>query len=225
MEVQKYIFQEFNTDESNDSDKERDAKNSEQDNNIEEKLKKIIEETQKKANEQANLLRENAKKEGFEAGYREGLENARREMEESFKKTTDEYLDKIQESLKLIVDFKNELDKKYKDIENSATDAVLEIVSKVISKKIEEDKDIIANMVKEALGLSESKSIKIKLNPQDASNLRNKDKEIFGSKKVEIVEDDSLARGSILIEEENGNIIDAGLESKMNSLSNSVKNE
>ncbi len=192
---------------------------------IQKELEEIIEVTKQEALKQAEALKEQAKKEGFELGYKEGYEKGLKESEEKLNKTIEEYTKKLEESIQKLMQTSNEINKKYNELENSATDAILTIVSKIVSKKIDEDKEIVSSMVKEALNLTETSNLKIKLNPEDAKNVEENIEGISKNKTIHIVSDSSLPRGSILIEEENGNIIDAGVKTKMEQVASSIKNE
>jgi flagellar assembly protein FliH len=244
-EIKKYIFEEleesYDKRDFNDKKNEIDNESASQNTNnvssqqsepvvvdkeaIQKELEEIIEATKNEAIKQAEVIKEQAKKEGFEAGYKEGYEQGLKDAQDKFDKTIEEYTKKMESSIKKLVDTTKEISNKYNELESSATDAVLAIVNKIISKKIDEDKDVVEGMVKEALNLTESKNLKIKLNPEDAKNIESKIDALSNQKSVNIVSDDSLSRGSILIEEENGNIIDAGVNTKMEQVISSVKNE
>ncbi len=191
---------------------------------IQKELEEIVEVAKQEALKQAELIKEQAKKEGFELGYKDGYEQGLKEAEQKLAQTTNEYSKKLDESIQKLIQTTQDINNRYKELENAATDAILTIVNKVISKKIEEDKEIISGMVKEALGLTESSKLKIKLNPEDAKNVEENIDTLSEDKSISIVSDDNLPRGSILIEEENGNVIDAGVDSKMEQVASSIKN-
>ncbi len=226
MKVAEYEFEELIEDEkvgeNREADGETDDTNPE---NIEEKLKNIIENTQKEAQKQSEIIKEQAKKEGFEVGYKEGFEKGAKEAKEKFDRIIAEYTAKMEQAINKLVEKSNDIDEKYRQLELNATDAVLSIASKVIAKKIEEDKDAIAAMIKEALNLTQSKKIKLKLNPESARNIADKLETLSSDKVIEIVEDSKLSKGSVMLEEEDGNIIDAGVDAKLEQIKNSIKNE
>ncbi len=226
MKIAEYEFEELIEEEieeqnHNDSEGSQDI-NSE---DIEEKLKNIVEETQKEAQKQSEIIKEKAKKEGFELGYKEGFEQGVKQAKEKFDKIIEEYSYKMEQAINKLISTSESVDEKYKQLELNATDAILSIASKVIAKKIEEDRDAIASMIKEALNLTESKKIKIKLNPENAKNIAENIEGLQGNKIVEIVEDSKLSKGSVMLEEEDGNIIDAGVDAKLEQIRNSIKNE
>jgi len=227
MKVAEYEFEELIEDEK-ESAKNRETGGEISDanpENIEEKLKIIIENAQKEAQKQSEIIKEQAKKEGFEAGYKEGFEKGSKEAKEKFDRIIEEYTTKMEQAINKLVSKANDIDKQYKQLELNATDAVLSIASKVIAKKIEEDKDSIASMIKEALNLTQSKKIKLKLNPENARNIADRLDTLSNGKIIEIVEDSKLSKGSVMLEEEDGNIIDAGVDAKLEQIKNSIKNE
>jgi len=227
MKVAEYEFEELIEDEK-ESAKNRETGGEISDanpENIEEKLKIIIENAQKEAQKQSEIIKEQAKKEGFEAGYKEGFEKGSKEAKEKFDRIIEEYTTKMEQAINKLVSKANDIDKQYKQLELNATDAVLSVASKVIAKKIEEDKDSIASMIKEALNLTQSKKIKLKLNPENARNIADRLDTLSNGKIIEIVEDSKLSKGSVMLEEEDGNIIDAGVDAKLEQIKNSIKNE
>lgn len=224
MQVAKYKFEEFSKKNDNTNNKFENSSELNKDN-IQAQLTSIIEKTQKEAYKQAETIKEKAKKEGFEAGYREGLKKGIKEAQQKFDNTAKEYTERMEKAIQKLIETSQSMDIKYKELENGATDAILSVASKVIAKKIEEDKDAILSMLKEALGLTQSKKLKIKLNPEDTQNIENNIKDISNNKTVELIEDNKLPKGSILIEEEDGNIIDASVDAKLEQIKNSIKNE
>ena len=226
MKVAEYEFEELIEDEKVGENREADGETADTNpENIEEKLKSIIENTQKEAQKQSEIIKEQAKKEGFEVGYKEGFEKGAKEAKEKFDRIIAEYTAKMEQAINKLVEKSNDIDEKYRQLELNATDAVLSIASKVIAKKIEEDKDAIAAMIKEALNLTQSKKIKLKLNPESARNIADKLETLSSDKVIEIVEDSKLSKGSVMLEEEDGNIIDAGVDAKLEQIKNSIKNE
>ncbi len=190
---------------------------------IRKELEAIIETTKKQALEEARIIKEQAKKEGFELGYKEGYEKGLKDAKDVFDKTIDEYTKRMQVAIEKLIATTKEISKKYEELENVATDMVLDIAKKVISDELKTNRDVINSMVKDAIGLADSKKLKIKLNPDDAAHL-NRDT-IDGSKDVEIIKDDSLNKGSIIIEEDNGNIIDASVDTKLKQIRDGLVNE
>ena len=225
MEILKYEFQEFPDIDEEKEEQDDNFNDSENNQQIEEKLKDIIESTKQEAIKQAEILKEQAKKEGFETGYKEGFDKGFQESSEKLNKIIDDYIEKLQKTIEQLINKSNTIEKQYEELENNAADAVLSIASKMIAKKIDDDKETIMPMIKEALSLTENKKIKIRLNPENAAYIENKISSLADNKVIEIIKDPKLTKGSILLEEEDGNIIDAGIDAKLEQIKNSIKNE
>ncbi|AEA34161.1 FliH/SctL family protein [Hippea maritima] len=252
IEVKEYIFEDFDSSEGADNstennhfetrlDTQKDKESNKKGHNISSKaqvkkeelildkeaikkeLEAIIESTKEEALKQAQLIKEQAKKEGFELGYKDGYEKGLNDAKGVFDKTVADYTSKMQQAIEKLIDTAKDISKRYEELENVATDMVLNIAKKVIAKELDSDRDIIKNMVREAMGLSEARKIKLKLNPEDAEVL--KDVSLDKNKTVEVVEDKNLSRGSVIIEEENGNVIDASVNTKLDQIKNSIVNE
>ena len=190
---------------------------------IKKELQEIIETTKKQALEEARLIKEQAKKEGFELGYREGYEKGLKDAKGVFDKIIEEYTLKIQQAIEKLAMTAREISEKYEELENVATDMVLDIAKKVISNELKTNREAVRSMVRDAMGLVDSKKLKIRMNPEDVSKL---DKSILSeSKTVEIVGDKELKEGSLIIEEENGNIIDASVDTKLEQIKGTLVNE
>ena len=190
---------------------------------IKKELQEIIETTKKQALEEARLIKEQAKKEGFELGYREGYEKGLKDAKGIFDKVIEEYTLKMQQAIEKLVLTAKEISKKYEELEGVATDMVLDIAKKVISSELKTNREAVRSMVKDALGFVDSKKIKLRMNPEDASRL---DEGIISENKtVEIVKDKNLKEGSLIIEEEDGNIIDASVDTKLEQIKGTLVNE
>jgi len=190
---------------------------------IKKQLQAIIETTKQEALKEAQLIKEQAKKEGFELGYKEGYEKGLKDAKGIFDKTIEEYTTKMQQAITKLINTAAEISKRYEELENAATDMILQIAKKVIATELVQNKDAINNMVKEALGIVESDKIKLKMHPDDAKNVNI---DALGSNKsIEIVEDDKLSKGSLIIEESNGNVIDASVDTKLDQIKASLVNE
>ncbi len=233
MKIRRYEFEELTSDDSavcnenshNHNEKETETNGQIDKEEIEKKINQIIENTKREALKEAERLKEKGYREGFEKGYREGFEKGLKEAQEKLNTVIEEYTKRSDEAIKKLMKTAKEMEERYKELENSAADAVISIANKVIAKTIEVDREAIISMIKEALNLTESKKLKIRLNPEDAANLEERMESMPTSKDIEIVSDNSLSRGSILIEEENGNIIDAGVNAKIAQIANTIKNE
>jgi len=179
---------------------------------------KLINESQKKAEEiindaqkQAEDLKEQKKKtgyeEGFDKGYYDGLEKGKNEIENNYKNLID--------TLKNIVE--NAKTEKQKLINNAENDIValsVDIAKKIVHQEISTKKEILVEIVKEAIKRIEDKEkIIIYANPEDIELIksrRNEFQQIVDTDELHIMPDELLEKGECKIES-NSEIIDTDL--------------
>lgn len=166
---------------------------------------------------EAEIIKKQAHDEGYNEGYKEGKDKSLEEFTKHIKSCAD--------SVILLNGTIDVLKTKYEKLENSVADSVIALAEKVVARHLNEDKTAIVSMTKEALGLTETNRIKIKLNSEDAGVIKKYIENIEDGKNIEILADENLKRGSIIIEEENGNIIDAGTDAKFEQMKSKLINE
>ncbi|MFN8139854.1 MAG: FliH/SctL family protein [Fimbriimonadales bacterium] len=172
--------------------------------------------------EMLEAKKETAYQEGYAAGYewgvREGYDAGKRQEEERI-------LNFALELKALIGRIEASMDLWFQKAEYGLAALSYEIAKKVISNELEQRPDVIVHIVREALGrVTNSNKATVKLNPFDAAVLdQHRDQLIAVAgfvKGVEIVGDESLQRGSVIIESDNG-IIDASIETKLSRIQES----
>ncbi|MCX7795248.1 MAG: FliH/SctL family protein [bacterium] len=158
-----------------------------------------------RARRNANFIKERAKTEGYHEGleegrrdgYREGYENGyKRGYEEgiNFFKDKIEYLEKLGEEVLL------ERHRLFEEYKYEIVQMALEIARKLVFTELLTNPDIIYNIISKAISLmKEKESIKIVVNPVifgliDGNNLLT-----IGGNKVEIVSDQRLDEGDVII--------------------------
>ena len=146
-----------------------------------------------------------------EQAYRSGFEDGKEIMREEEEKV-------IQLFLSLIEELKNQREDYLKSVEKEMVGLSLEIASKVIQQKIEQDEKVISKNLKHALKhLLDKGRIIIKLNPADLEIVSKHSKEIKsaeGLKELILEEDSEVTRGGCLIHSELGHI-DAQIETQL----------
>lgn len=123
----------------------------------------------------------------------------------------------LEKSIQVIDNNINEIKEKINDIENEIINIAIEISQKIIEKEIQ-NPDTIKNLIKKSLSLAKSDKIKLKLNAQQAKLIEKE----FDN--IEIIADQNAAMGTIIIEEDS-NIIDASIDTKLEELKRSLINE
>jgi len=154
-----------------------------------------------RAQEDAKSIKEQAKQDG----YKEGIENAKKELEElkgkfaEFYKYKDEIFDKVSGCI---------------------FDISVEIAKKILNKEVETDKTVVIKMIKNALeevNKTENKII-IKVMPQDVEIAKKQLPEIIGGEGFEaaisVVPDKTIKEGGVIVETSNG-IIDASIQTQL----------
>ena len=146
-----------------------------------------------------------------EQAYRSGFEDGKEIMREEEEMV-------IQLFLSLIEELKKQREEYLKSVEKEMVGLSLEIASKVIQQKIEQDEKVILKNLKHALKhLLDKGRIIIKLNPADLEIVSKHSKEIKsaeGLKELILEEDSKVTRGGCLIHSELGHI-DAQIETQL----------
>jgi len=146
-----------------------------------------------------------------EQAYRSGFEDGKEIMREEQEMV-------IQLFLSLIEELKKQREDYLKSVEKEMVGLSLEIASKVIQQKIEQDEKVILKNLKHALKhLLDKGRIIIRLNPADLEIVSKHSKEIKsaeGLKELILEEDSKITRGGCLIHSELGHI-DAQIETQL----------
>lgn len=162
-----------------------------------------------RAREEAQTIRENALKDG----YQEGLEIAKEDLAE------------LKESLDVFYDAPRNV---YEAIAPDILQISLDIAKKIIKKEVSENPEIILENVKEILGglSKEETKIILKVNPAQAMMLKNQVPDIVSSAgleaKVVIIPDENIMEGGCLLTTTNG-VIDATIETQTEIISEALK--
>ena len=162
-----------------------------------------------RAREEAESIRENAAKDGYQAG----LDIAKEDLEA------------LKESLDIFYEAPKNV---YEAIAPDILEISLDIAKKIIKKEVNQDPEIILETIKEILGglsKDETKLI-LKVNPAQTMMLKNQVPEIVSSAgleaKVVIIPDESIMEGGCLLTTTNG-VIDATIETQTDIISEALK--
>ncbi|GAB6073740.1 flagellar assembly protein FliH [Nautilia lithotrophica] len=139
------------------------------------------------------------KSKAYEEGYKKGKEEAANEINEQLQ----EKLELLQASIEK-VDRINELfEEKILSIEKELISVALDIAKEVIQKEVSENsKEIAYNLAKSLMeDIKDATKIQIKVNPKDAKYLKEQNLQ-----NVEIIEDEAVKEGGVVILSDIGNI-------------------
>ncbi len=154
-----------------------------------------------RAQEDAKTIKEQAKQDG----YKDGIAQAKKELEQLNGKLAEFY------------GYKDEI---FDKVSDCIYDISVEIAKKILNKEIETDKTSIIQMIKNAVeevNRTENK-ITLKVMPQEVEIVKNKVPEIFSSggfdAAISVVADKTIKEGGVIVETSNG-IIDATISTQM----------
>jgi flagellar assembly protein FliH len=168
-------------------------------------FEKGLEECHKKANEEV--------KKAYEEGYQKGLNEAKAKCEQELSETKKLYED----SIKKLDEINQIFEKKLEAIEKELIAVALDIAKEVIQSEISENsKQIALNLAKSLMeDLKNATKVTIKVNPKDAAFLKD------NLKGVEVVEDEAIKPGGIVIMSDVGNI-DGQIEERYKAVKEAV---
>jgi len=176
-------------------------------NEIEVYRKKIIDKAKEEAEdiirgalEKSTNIMEQARKEAYEIGKKEGFQEGKR-LADSI----------IQEALNIkneVIQTKQNL---IKDLEEEIIELVIKTIEKILNKKIEEDYEILFNIIDTGLKkCAFTDNLTLRISPEDYDlAISSKDKILALSENIEdivIKQDKSLHKGSCIIDTSSGSI-------------------
>jgi len=184
----------------------------------EELIKKAEEEASQiivRAKEQEKKIFKEAEKKGYSEGYRKGFERA---LEEAKKEA-----DRVRSTaFKVLEEAESRRQELIISAEGEVVDLCLAIASKVVHAHVEEHRETVVRLVREALErLVSAKHYSIIVNPRDAELLRQYIDELSrhasANAHIHILEDESVGIGGCKVETEKG-LLDATLESQLDEI-------
>lgn len=162
-----------------------------------------------RAQEEANIIRELAVKDGHKLGIEKAQED----------------ILKLRESIQEYFEYK---DKVFSMVAPYILDISIEIAKKIIDREIAQDKTALLSLIKSALGDSfrSDNRITVKVKSEDAPTIKEDLPEfLFGSStdaKIKVVIDDNIVSGGAIIVTDNG-IVDATIDTGLTILEQAFK--
>jgi len=156
------------------------------------------------------------KETSYQAGYNEGYNKAKQELEASIK----EHLSKLVEGVHKIEEVYKEYQHKAENIEKELVGVAIDISEEVIAKEVSKaSKEIALNLTKELLNdIKEATKIEIRLNPLDFDYVQNN----LNLDKIKIIPDNAVSAGGVVINSDAGNI-EAEIHERFNTIKNHLK--
>jgi len=194
---------------TNNTNHNENAQNNNNNNEIIEKLLQKIEELsnniiniQTKFEQQLNECKkqiEIEKNKAYEEGYKKGKVEANSEIA----KELEEKLSLLKNSIQKVDNINELFEEKILSIEKELISVALDIAKEVIQKEVSENsKEIAYNLAKALMeDIKDATKIQIKVNPKDAKYLKEQNLQ-----NVEIIEDEAVKEGGVIIISDIGNI-------------------
>jgi len=163
------------------------------------------------AKDQADIWQKQAETEGYDAGQKQGLEEAKKVLD-----------DGKQELETQRMQMEQEYQAKYRELEPQLLDTVLTVVERVFHAQFDNRKDILLSVIEDTMEeVENAKEFRIRMTPENCSFLKAHRQEIemkVGmNSELEFVPDVSLGLNQCLIETDSG-VFDCSLDVQLNNL-------
>lgn len=179
-------------------------------NEILENANEKVQEMLAGAQSEGEIIKANAKRDGYQEGYQQGLEDGRRETEEL-----------AHQALKIKEELEEERANLLNQIESELPNIIIQTVKKVIGMELTTNKEVILGLVAMALGKVSSNNPTVRVSEQDFDILEENKHELISEFKMisdfEIKKDLSLEAGDCIIETDCGDI-DASIGNQLDKL-------
>ena len=151
-----------------------------------------------------------ARREGFQLGYEEGLRHAAAEQ-----------ADTITRISALLQGVASDTEALIRRLESQVVELALAIAEKVIAREARIDPELILNVVRSALSeVNDVSELRIRVNPDDVPLLDNRWQEMLPrsiAERSELVADELVDRGGVLVESRIG-YVDSQLKTRLNQV-------
>lgn len=155
---------------------------------------KLVEDANNQAKSEADAIRENARKEGYEAGNKQGYEDGTNSLQEKF--------------MALETFTQSQFDLKHNIIKSAQLDIVelvVAIARKVCQKTLENDIEVLKNMTIESINrLKDKETITITINPELAEKIYSISDELKEAipklQNIKVIEDENVSADGTIVE-------------------------
>lgn len=165
------------------------------------------------AREREEVL-QRAHREGYEAGYREGLEDAATEGESL-----------LLEAREALEDARCSLPVMLKELEPRILALCLEIGRKVLERELREDPETILNMVRQGLkALKDEREFSLRVNPSLVALLDGSKDELiaeFSARSFEVIGDEEIPPDGVVVKTPHG-LVDARIDTQITNIARAI---
>ncbi len=173
-----------------------------------------------RAREEADAIREEARQQGYNDGFAQGMAEADRQIEEAKNNSVSEYENKINE-------LEAEYTQKKAEMEPQLVETLLEVFSKVTHVMAEDKKDMILSLVDGVMRNSElSREFLIRVSEDDYKYLEANKNMLYGATSseihIDICRDSQLERNQCIIETDAG-VFDCSLDIQLENLIKDIR--
>ena len=189
----------------------------------EKQAKQIIADAQAEAATMAQQAREQAEKSGYEQGMQKGLEEGRKKGHAEALATTSGQLQQIQKAwLDAAASWNAQRDEAERDARQTILRLGLLFAEKIVQRVVQVDSEVIIDQLSEAIGyVLRPTNVSVRINPADRAVVDEAMPELIKGlahlQHVEVIDDDSIARGGCTVAYGQGRI-DATIETQMRRL-------
>ncbi|MGC8782898.1 MAG: type III secretion system stator protein SctL [Armatimonadota bacterium] len=174
------------------------------------------------AHRQADQMRQDAVRKGYEEGLQLGREEGLRHYQQAIEALGSE----VQKLVDAILAERQRL---WEEMEPQVVDLVLEIARKVLREEIQARREATLSIIKHALRrVVDTEHVRIRVHPDDLRIAREHREDFLavcdGVKQIEIVDDQRVGGGGCIIETPSGTI-DASLRTQIQSVEKSLRQE
>ncbi len=172
------------------------------------------------AHRQADQMRQDAVRKGYEEGLQLGREEGLRHYQQAIEALHGE----VQKLVDAILAERQRL---WEEMEPQVIDLVLEIARKVLREEIQARREATLSIIKHALRrVADTEHVRIRVHPDDLQIARQHREDFLavcdGVRQIEIVDDQRVGGGGCVIETPGGTI-DASLRTQMQSIERSLR--
>jgi len=176
----------------------------------------LAEQLRQEAAVEAELIRQRAEREGFEAGRRAGWEEGQRLAQQM-----------VAEAQEMLEQARAEREKILAELEGEIIGLALSIARKILRHEVSLDQEIVLRLAREVLGrLREEETVSLRVNPVDVGTLEAGREQLAMAapwvKQLELAEDPSVEPGGLVVETVHGRY-DGRLEAQLRRVEEALR--